>query len=70
MALRNEVVIKIIAFFAWGLQRNTKKLKFNVNQNENENEKEKRNGGSDLPGGRVAPPSQVPPLAFLFSFSF
>ena len=44
------------------------KFKFNVNQNEKR--KQKRNGWSNLRGGRFAPPSQVPPLAFLFSFSF
>ena len=33
--------------------------------------KQKRNGWSNLRGGgRFAPPSQVPPLALLFSFSF
>ena len=44
------------------------KFKFNVNQNEKR--KQNRNGWSILRGGRFAPPSQVPPLAFLVSFSF
>ena len=39
-------------------------------ENKNESENENESGGSDLRGGRFAPPSPVPPLAFLLSSSF
>ena len=48
--------------------RATAKFKINVNQNENENKN--ATGEATYGEGRFAPPSQVPPLAFLFSFSF